>query len=109
MESAAETVQNFVLLENWRSAIDIVALMQADPNDCLERENRDKLIEKTGRAMNADFLAELNSIYASVATKFGGLFDLFVDIDTSTVGATSLEDAARTVVDLTLGMFEAKM
>lgn len=103
----ADVVQQFVLLENWRGAIDVVALMQADPGDCMKRENRDKLVKKAGQAMNPDFLAELNTVYDRVAEKYSDLFNLFLKIDTS--HDTPLKESAKTVVDLTLGIWESQM
>ncbi|WP_140403847.1 hypothetical protein [Nocardioides sp. XL1] len=106
--ATADVVVEFIMLENWRASIDIVVLMQADPADAMQRENENKLVEKTGRAMNPESLAELNVVYDSVQDQHKHLFPFFLGLDTSTTEA-SLENSARLVVEVMLGLMEAQM
>ena len=100
-----ETIQNFILVENWRSKIDSVFLFTADPATSMERENRDKLIEEPGRTMNPAFLDSLNQAYNTVRNMYGSEFHNFNDIDTSENKATTTQSTATQVADSILKLF----
>ena len=99
-----ETIQNFILVENWRSVIDAVFLFTADPATSMERENADKLIDEPGRAMNPQFLDSLNQAYQRVRNSYGGEFKI-TDIDTSKNENTTAQSTAAQVADSILDLF----
>ena len=99
-----ETIQNFISLERWRSAIDGVYLFTADPKTSMERENADKLIDEPGRAMNPGFLDSLNQAYSEVRKAFGGSFRI-TDIDTSRNQDTTAQSTAAQVTNSILDLF----
>ena len=99
-----ETIQNFILVENWRSVIDAVFLFTADPATSMERENADKLIDEPGRAMNPQFLDSLNQAYHRVRNSYGDDFKI-TDIDTSKNGNTTAQSTAAQVADSILDLF----
>lgn len=99
-----ETIQHFILVENWRSVIDAVFLFTADPATSMERENADKLIDEPGRAMNPQFLDSLNQAYQRVRNSYGDEFKI-TDIDTSRNGNTTAQSTAAQVADSILDLF----
>jgi thymidylate kinase len=100
-----ETVQDFILVENWRSVIDAVFLFSADSLTAMKRENEDKLISEPGRAMNPDFLDGLNQAYQQVYSMHGGKFRNFNPIDTSDSKFTKPQSTAAQVADKILNLF----
>lgn len=102
-----QKVQDFLMIENWRSAIDCVFLFRTDPATSLARENANTLTAEPGRAMNSEFLEVLNDAYKTVRREYSPLFPSFTDIDTSKTNQTSPKQTAyevtRAIVDLMSG------
>ena len=101
-----EIIQNFLLVDNWRSKIDSVFLFTADPSTSMERENRDKLIDEQGRAMNPQSLDRLNRAYEQVRELHGSKFGNFNPIDTSNNEGTTVQSTAAKVANTILDLFE---
>lgn len=76
-------IQNFLLVGHWRELVDMIFLFQADPDTSLERENHNKLIREPGRAMNPDFLRDLNAAYDTTKEQYAAQFNQFVAVNTS--------------------------
>ncbi len=96
------TIQNFLLVDHWRKLIDMVFLFQTDPSTSLERENRDKLIDEPGQAMNPVFLEDLNKAYQAISSKYAEQFSELHVMDTggsqgSTPQSTAFEVARKIV------------
>ena len=95
-------IHQFLLIGHWRELVDLVFLFETDPDTSLERENRNKLIEEPGRAMNPDFLANLNTAYETTREQYADKFKSFFTIDTgkgkSTEQSTAFE-VAQAIVD----------
>jgi thymidylate kinase len=104
-------IHSFILIEKWRSVIDLVFLLKADPDTSLNRESQDKLISGYGRAMNPYFLRELNEAYDIVCSRYASNFVNFESIDTSNHNAVSLKVTAYHIVDriLTLSPTNLKL
>ena len=100
-----ESVHNFLRIATWRSAIDMVLLFKTDADTSLERENRDKLIEEPGRAMNPEVIEKLNIAYDTVEERYSTDFPL-KKIDTSNSKGTDPRSTAQEAVGLILGKFE---
>ncbi len=102
-----ERVHNFLLIDEWRKVVDAVFLFRADPDTSLARENADKLIIEPGRAMNPEFLKNLNDAYDKVRESFASRFKAVHFINTSADQDTTPKSTAfqvtRTIVDLMLG------
>ena len=105
-EDVAGKIHNFLLIEDWRSAIDTVFLFQADPATSMDRENKDKLVEDTGRAMNPGFLADLNKAYGSVRERYSSCFPQFEVIDTGREQGTTPFSTAFQVASMILDLFD---
>ncbi len=98
------TVDGATSLE-WRSVIDAVFLFTVDGATSLERENQYTLIDEPGRAMNPEFLQDLNNAYGSVRKKYASEFQHFENIDTSNSQDTTPQSTASKVADLILDRF----
>ena len=95
-------IHQFLLVGHWRELVDVVFLFQTDPDTSLERENRNKLIEEPGRAMNPGFLHDLNAAYNTTREQYTDKFNQFFTIDTSKGQSSELSTAyavAETVVE----------
>ncbi len=90
-------IHQFLLIDRWRSLIDLVFLFQADPKTSLERELRDKLITEEGMAMNETFLSSLGTAYAEVQDQYRQQFKKLHVIDTSRDKDTSSKGTAFAV------------
>ena len=99
-------IHNFLLVENWMSAIDAVFLFNADADTAMERENRDKLISEFGRAMNPEFLNNLNLAYDQVRERFGGQFKDFTTINTSSSENTTAQSTSADIAYKILEIFQ---
>lgn len=99
-----ETVQKFILVDNWRSVIDSVFLFTADSTTSMDRENQDKLISEPGRTMNPEFLDKLNQAYTEVRNTHGKEFSNFIEIDTSKSETTTARQTASQVAENILGL-----
>ena len=91
-------IQHFLLVSHWRELVDMVFLFQTDPDTSLERENRNKLIEEPGRAMNTDFLGDLNAAYDATREQHADKFNRFHPISTRE-GESTEQSTAFAVVE----------
>lgn len=99
-------VQSFLQIEYWRSAIDAVLLFTTNAETAMARENSNKLISESGKAMNPAFLDELNDAYGQVQSRYAGEFTRFESIDTSDSADTNPETTAERVANLILDIFD---
>ena len=99
-------VQSFLQIEYWRSAIDAVLLFTTNAETAMARENSNKLISESGKAMNPAFLDELNDAYGQVQSRYAGEFTRFESIDTSDSAGTNPETTAERVANLILDIFD---
>ena len=90
-------VHDFLLIDHWRSEVDAVFLFTADAETSLSRENEGKLIDAPGRAMNDEFISNLNEAYEIVREEYGGHFNRVIAIDT---GANSQSTPQSTAIDV---------
>ena len=102
-------VQRFLQIDHWRSNIDAVFLFTTDPETSMDRENRDKLIDEPGQAMNPDFLHNLNTAYGDVRQRFADKFTRLIPIDTSDSRNTSPTSTAAEVADVILNVFDGRL
>lgn len=106
----AQDIQKFMSLEPWQQLVDLLVLFTADPTTSLNRENKDKIVEKTGLAMRPDSLASLNEAYSRVKANYGPLYRVRLNIDTSTNpdgnDRISARESASRVVDFMLTTME---
>jgi hypothetical protein len=101
-------VHNFLLIDKWRSVIDVVFLFTADPETSMNRENSEKLIKEPGRAMNPEFLGRLNEAYERVRDTYSQKFMNVQTIDTSGDQKTTPQSTAFEVANAILQLLESR-
>ena len=92
-------IQQFLLVDHWRDLVDVIFLFQTDPETSLERENYNKLIQEPGRAMNPEFLRDLNTAYETTKEKYADKFNQFRAINTCKTSSTTQQGAALIVAN----------
>ena len=102
-------VHNFIRIKKWLSAIDAVLLFTANPETSMDRENRDKLIDEPGSAMNLVVLQQLNEAYDKVNKEYSADFPKFRTIDTSETFNTTPQSNAAEATKLILEVFQSKL
>ena len=108
-EEVRDKVQNFLLIDTWRSNIDAVLMFSTDPKTALSREVSDKIIADEGRAMNLAFLSQLNDAYEQVRADYADAFTRFTTIDTSDAKETSPRSTAEEAAAWILDVFESTL
>lgn len=104
-------IQDFILIQKWRSVIDLVFLFSADPDTSLDRETRDKLVSDfaSATAMRPDFLQDLNVAYEHVQERHSGTFRAFLRVNTSASEGTTPRSTAYAVVGKILDLLAADL
>jgi predicted NUDIX family phosphoesterase len=82
LEYEKKAIEQFLLLERWRSLIDLSIMMVVDADKALSREKAQRISLKTGSIMNKDVLASMTSSAETAAQKYGNKFDL-IKLDTT--------------------------
>ena len=98
-ENECQTIQDFLLLGEWRNLVGIVFLFETDPATSLQRENDHKLIDQPGRAMNPEFLQKLNDAYTATKERYSSEFPLFHVVNTSESEGSTAESTAFEVAN----------
>src|SRR4029077_76131 len=70
----ARTIESFVLLERWRTLIDLAVVMTVTAEEALRRENSQRITQKGGSIMNPGVLAAITSSVDEAIDKYGGMF-----------------------------------
>jgi predicted NUDIX family phosphoesterase len=66
--SEANTIESFLLLDRWRSLIDLVVVMNVSAEEAMERETSQRITRRPGSIMNVSVLSTLSaSVHESVA------------------------------------------
>lgn len=82
-EAESRIFADFVLLDRWRSLVDVTVLMTAKPDVALARENQNAILRRSGSVMNTNSLNEFNDVLASVRARHESQFQ-FIEVDSST-------------------------
>lgn len=81
-EDEKRVFSEFVLLERWRSLVDVTVLMKVDPEKALQREHQNQIVHRVGSMMNPRALGEFNDALAHVSTEYSDRFSL-IELDTT--------------------------
>lgn len=85
---------DFVLLERWRSLVDMTVIMKVEPPVALEREHQNQLVRREGSMMNPRALAEFNNALAYVTEQYSADFSVL------TIDTTSAQGVVETNLSL---------
>ncbi|MGV3659120.1 MAG: hypothetical protein ACO1TE_03020 [Prosthecobacter sp.] len=100
-----ESVENFVLLEDWRNRISKVILLTVDPAQALEREEGLLPISVAGSIMNLEVLGQTRENVLKCTSDFEEYFDI-EHIDTTNKKTAVI---ALKVAQLVLDIIEAQL
>lgn len=90
-------LQGFLLLEKWRSLIDLVFLMTTTPETALEREERHVVAVMPGTVMNKPVLESINEAYQAAYINFKNEFHHIERINTTEMDPKEATEAVATV------------
>ena len=84
----------FVLLERWRSLVDMTVIMKVEPPVALTREHHNQIVHREGSMMNPRALGEFNNALAHVAEQYSTYFS------TLTIDTTNAQGVVETNLEL---------
>lgn len=70
----ARTIEAFLLLERWRSLIDLAVVMSVSAEEALSRENSQRITRKSGSIMNPEVLAAITESVSEAIDRYGASF-----------------------------------
>jgi predicted NUDIX family phosphoesterase/thymidylate kinase len=73
-EQEANVIDSFLLLDRWRTLIDLVAVMKVPSVEAMRRENSQRITVRTGSIMNEQTLNVLSESVSSAYDKYGSKF-----------------------------------
>jgi predicted NUDIX family phosphoesterase len=97
-------IEDFVLLERWRSLVDIVVLCKVSPEQALERESAPRILPKVGSIMNPEVLMGFNEAAEEAEGKYSSFFRKFISKDTT---GASPKDTGIELAEQILGTLES--
>ena len=72
-------IQEFLLLNRWRSLIDLAVVMNVPAAEAIERENSQRITPKLGSIMNPKVLAKISSAVKIAVKKYGPKFGAVIE------------------------------
>lgn len=79
----AETIESFLLLDRWRSLIDMSVVMSVDASAAMRREVGQRITRIPGSIMNPDVLSAITGSVRTSVRKYKSKFPQILSIDTS--------------------------
>jgi predicted NUDIX family phosphoesterase len=100
-EHEAKVIEAFLLLDRWRSLIDLVVVMNVSPQEAIQRENSQRISSKPGSIMNPDVLGTLSASVKQTIAQYGSYFPAVIEQDTSSGGGVKASNArlAKNMLD----------
>lgn len=105
-EREFESVSKFLCMSRTMNRLDGVFLFVTSPELSIERENKNKLIVRTGRVMNSDFLSTLRRVSLDSVTHPFEAFPTLNLIDTEQLDGR-IKESAQMVADVITNKIEA--
>jgi hypothetical protein len=82
-EHEADVIEAFLLLDRWRSLIDLAVVMNVLPEKAMQRETSHRISSKPGSIMNVDVLRMLSSSVDETISRYSSKFPAIIKHDTS--------------------------
>ncbi|HKY53089.1 MAG TPA: hypothetical protein VJM08_02235 [Anaerolineales bacterium] len=79
----ADIIESFLLLDRWRTLIDLAIVMSVQADEALARESGPRITSKGGSIMNPDVLSAINDAVTEATEKYGKKFRAFIDHPTT--------------------------
>ncbi len=102
-KSDAETFRSFILTPRWWRMIDLIFVMQCEPEFSLKREYAGQITSKIGTIMNPETLSQLNNNLSAALTRYEDRMERREVIDTSRM---EQKEVAMKVAETTLDIWE---
>lgn len=77
------TIESFLLLERWRTLVDLVVAMNVTPEEAISRENSQRVSPKPGSIMNVEVLGAIADSVHIAADRYAPLFGGILVHDTT--------------------------
>lgn len=105
-EEEFESLSNFLSIPRMTNKLDGIFLFVTSPELSIERENKNKLIVKTGRVMNTDFLSTLRRVSLDTINNPLEAFPMVTLIDTEQLDGR-IKESAQMIADIMINKIEA--
>lgn len=79
----SRTIEHFLLLERWKSLIDLSVVMSVNANTAMKREVSQRITKKPGSIMNPDVLGNITRSVRAAVREYRSQFPELLNIDTS--------------------------
>jgi hypothetical protein len=98
-----QTIESFLLLERWRSLIDLTIVMRVSAEKAMEREVSQRITNQPGSIMNPDIL---KTITESVVAAINGYENKFHLVDKDTTESKDVRSSNASIAEEILEQFE---
>jgi predicted NUDIX family phosphoesterase len=82
-DTETKTIEAFLLLDRWRTLIDLAVVMNVSAKEAMERENNQRITSKPGTIMNEEVLGRIVDSVSRTVEKYGTTFGGILTYDTS--------------------------
>jgi predicted NUDIX family phosphoesterase len=79
----ARTIEEFLLLDRWRSLIDLAVVMNVSADEAMSRENSQRISRKSGSIMNLAVLSAISESVVQTIDNYGSRFAGVIRHETS--------------------------
>jgi predicted NUDIX family phosphoesterase len=79
----AQTIEAFLLLDRWRSLIDLAVVMNVSPKEAIERENGQRISRRLGSIMNPAVLENISTAVERAVKEYRSRFGGVIEYQTS--------------------------
>jgi predicted NUDIX family phosphoesterase len=78
----AQTIEAFLLLDRWRSLIDLAVVMNVSAEMAIDRENGQRISRRLGSIMNPDVLGNISAAVKKAVKDYGSKFGGVIEYET---------------------------
>jgi predicted NUDIX family phosphoesterase len=103
-----KTIEDFLLISDWRKRISGVVVMKASPLDSMERERGTLPVVASGSIMNEEVISQMLANTNQCIERFRNRFNIF-DVDTSRSTGATPKGTAEEVAGLVLSIIEGEL
>jgi predicted NUDIX family phosphoesterase len=89
----AKAIEEFLLLDRWRSLIDLAVIMNVSAEEAIKRETSNRISSKPGSIMNIPVLKMLSDSLARTIALYGEKFPALIEYSTSGGGNVRISNA----------------
>jgi predicted NUDIX family phosphoesterase len=79
----AQTIEAFLLLDRWRSLIDLAVVMNVTPEEAMTRENSQRISPKPGSIMNPEVLGNIGAAVGAAVREYRPKFGSVIEYGTA--------------------------